>query len=211
VQQLTKATLPIFIDQLSEEDPAIKRIVGKIGYPPFWQRQPGFQTLVKIILEQQVSLASARAAYDKLEDSVRIVTPDAILQLTDEKLRACYFSRQKTVYVKDLSRRLVEGKLELEKFPSCGDDEIREQLIQVKGIGHWTIDVYLLLALHRLNIFPIGDLALIKSMQENRLVRSSSRKETILKRASRWQPLRSAAVFLLWHAYLTKRGTTIVL
>jgi DNA-3-methyladenine glycosylase II len=201
----------MFIDQLGEEDPAIRRLVNQSGYPPFWHREPGFQTLVKIILEQQVSLASARAAYDKLESYVRVVTPDGMLQLTDEELRACYFSRQKTIYVRDLSRRLVEGKLELERFPHCGEDEIREQLIQVKGIGHWTIDVYLLLALHRSNIFPIGDLALIKSMQENRLVRSSSGKETILKRASRWQPLRSVAVFLLWHAYLTKRGTTIEL
>lgn len=120
MQQLTKATLPIFIDQLGEEDPAIKRIVGEIGYPPFWHRQPGFQTLVKIILEQQVSLASARAAYDKLEGSIRIVTPDAILQLTDEELRACYFSRQKTVYVRDLSDGWWKANLNWRDFLIAG-------------------------------------------------------------------------------------------
>ncbi|MCU0420270.1 MAG: hypothetical protein MUC38_11520 [Cyclobacteriaceae bacterium] len=205
MNSFSKATLPAYIDQLAAIDPALKRLVHTYGYPPFWHRDPSFPTLVKIILEQQVSLASAKAAFDKLAQRTGAVTPEAILTLSDEALRECHFSRQKIRYVRDLSQRAANGSLELHRLPKLPDEEVHHQLQVVKGIGSWTVEVFLLLALHRLDVFPLGDLALVKSMREQRLVRASSGPAHMLTRAMRWRPYRSVAVVLLWHAYLRKR------
>ncbi len=211
VSSFSKTTLPVYVDQLAAADPALKRLVQTYGYPAFWHRDPDFATLVKIILEQQVSLASAKAAFDKLEQRIGSVTPEGVLALSDAELRQCYFSRQKTVYVRDLSQRVMNGSLALAQLPTLPDEEIHRQLTAVKGIGQWTVEVYLLLALHRLDVFPLGDLALVKSMQEQRLVRASSGKDQMRKRAMCWRPYRSVAVILLWHAYLTRRNKAMPL
>ena len=141
-------------------------IIRQYGYPPIWTRKGNFQTLIHIILEQQVSLASARAALNKLNERIGNITPKKLLALSDEDLRACYFSRQKTVYARCLANAIVSGQIILKNFSDLDDAEIRRQLKTIKGIGDWTVDVYLLFALQRTDIFPLGDLAMVNALKE---------------------------------------------
>ncbi|MGC4035411.1 MAG: DNA-3-methyladenine glycosylase 2 family protein [Chitinophagaceae bacterium] len=171
-----------------------------------WTRSNSFATLVHIILEQQVSLASARAAFNKLKEKIGTITPAKLLSLSDEELRACYFSRQKAVYTRHLAEAVQSKKLRLHTHKNRHDDEIRAELTQLKGIGHWTTDVYLLFALQRTDIFPVGDLAMINAMKEIMRLPKTVSREKILKIAAKWQPNRSIATMLLWHYYIQTRN-----
>jgi len=191
-------------DQLAADDGVLKDIIDRYGYPPFWSRDNSFETLVHIILEQQVSLASALSALNKLKEQIQEITPSRVLMLTDEELKACYFSRQKTVYVKYLAEALLSGQLSLQQLETLPDDEIRNELTALKGIGNWTVDIYLLMVLHRTNIFPIGDLAIVNAMKRLKPLPPATTKEHLLKIAEQWQPYRSVAAMLLWHYYLSR-------
>lgn len=188
---------------LLEKDKILCGIHEQYGVPPNWQRDPGFITLCKIILEQQVSLESARAHFNKLNDFLGEFSPEAILKLSDDEMRNCFISRQKAKYLRELSEAVVSGKLNLEEIHNSEEKEIREQLTSIKGIGNWTADIYLLFCLQHKNIFPIGDIAVIHSMKE--LYQISS-KEEILEISESWQPFRSLATYFMWHYYLKKRG-----
>jgi len=191
-------------DQLAAEDGDFRNIIDRHGYPPFWSRANTFETLVHIILEQQVSLASALSALNKLKERIQEITPSRVLMLTDEDLKACYFSRQKTVYVKYLAEALLSGQLNLQQLEALPDDDIRNKLTALKGIGNWTVDIYLLMVLHRTNIFPIGDLAIVNAMKRLKPVPPANTKEHLLQIAEQWQPYRSVAAMLLWHYYLSR-------
>jgi DNA-3-methyladenine glycosylase II len=163
--RFTKENLHPLCDRLAAKDVHLKSILSTYGYPPLWIRSNTFETLVLTILEQQVSLASAYAAYKKLKEKIPETTPQHLLALTDEELRSCYFSRQKIGYVRGLAEALISEELNLEKLETEEDDVVREKLKKLKGIGDWTVDIYLLHALQRTNIFPLGDLALVKAVQ----------------------------------------------
>ncbi|QGY43338.1 DNA-3-methyladenine glycosylase 2 family protein [Maribellus comscasis] len=193
-------------DRCTQIEPKLKPVIAKYGYPPMWHRQPNFATLILTILEQQVSLASAKAAFIKLENQIGEVTPENILQLRDEDLRACYFSRQKTKYARILATEIIEGRLDLDSLNQMDEAEIRSRLITIKGIGHWTIDMYVLMSLLFADIFPPGDLATIKSVFEIELVAPESSKEDIVKYMEKFSPYRSAATYILWHSYIKKRN-----
>ena len=193
-------------DRCTEMEPKLKSVIDKYGYPPFWSRKPDFATLILTILEQQVSLASAKAAFLKLEKKIGKITPENLLQLTNEELRACYFSRQKTEYARILATEIVKGLLNLDDLNKQNELEIRSRLIQIKGIGHWTIDMYLLMSLHFPDIFPPGDLATIKSILELNLVPPKSSKEIIIKYMENFSPFRSVATYILWHSYIERRN-----
>ena len=165
IQQFTKANYQSICDELASNDADLQKIIDIHGYPPFWSRPNSFESLVHIILEQQVSLASALSALNKLKERVQELTPARVLLLTDEEFRACYCSRQKTSYIKYLAEALLSGQLKLEEFPHLPDDEIRPKLVALKGIGNWTADVYLMFALQRADIFPIGDLAAVNALK----------------------------------------------
>lgn len=171
-----------------------------------WTRPNTFQTLVLTILEQQVSLASAYAAFKKLREKIGVVTPAKLLALSDDDLRACYFSRQKIIYTRILAEAVQSKKISLRKLSTLGDEEIRNTLIQLKGIGHWTIDVYLMHALQRTDLFPLGDIALVNSLKETKQLHPQVSKEEMLKIAEPWRPYRTVAAMILWHAYIKKRG-----
>ena len=171
-----------------------------------WTRSNTFATLIHIILEQQVSLASAKAAFDKLKQKIGRVTPQNLLALSDEEMKACYFSRQKTVYARHLATAVLELKINLRKYNGHHDDFIRVQLTGVKGIGNWTTDIYLLFALQRTDIFPIGDLAMVNALKEVKRLPGAISKEKIIKIAKIWQPNRSIATMLLWHYYIQTRN-----
>jgi len=196
---------PTLCDQLAAGDEHFAAIIKKHGYPPFWSRGNKFESLVHIILEQQVSLASALSALNKLKERIQEVTPARVLLLTDEELRACYFSRQKTTYVRYLAEALLSGQLNLAELEQLPDEEVRRQLTALKGIGNWTVDIYLLMALHRTDIFPIGDLAIVNAMKKLKQLPASTSKEELLLIAEQWRPYRSVAAMLLWHYYLSPK------
>lgn len=193
-------------DQCIIIEPRLKPVIGQFGYPPFWHREPDFATLILTILEQQVSLASAKSAYNKLVEKIKIVTPENLLKLSDEELRACYFSRQKATYTRILANEISFGKLNLENLKMLTDEEIRSTLIKIKGIGHWTIDMYLLMSLHFADIFPPGDLATIKSVYELELVPAHASKEEIIIFMKKFSPYQSVATYILWHSYIERRN-----
>lgn len=186
----------------------MEQILSTYGYPPFWTRPNTFETLVLTILEQQVSLASAYAAYKKLKDRLPKITPKALLQLTDEELRSCYFTRQKTVYVRELAIALLTKRINLKSFEAKENEAVRQELIALKGIGNWTIDIYLLHALQRTDVFPIGDLALVNAIRM--IMEEALTKEEIIELSHKWKPYRSIATMMFWHYYIRKKNIKLL-
>ena len=201
-----KESLQALYDEVIQQDLSLKNIVKEYGYPPVWIRPNNFETLVLTILEQQVSLASAYAAYKKLKQRTRI-TPARLLELTDEELRASYLSRQKIIYVRELARAILEKRIDLKRFETMEDKEVRESLKQLKGIGDWTVDIYLIHALKRADVFPIGDLALLNAIK---MLKGPLTKEEIQQKAQNWKPYRSIATMLFWHYYIRKRNIILL-
>ena len=199
----------LLCDELAARDVHLKAILHQYGYPPLWRRPAGFDTLVHIILEQQVSLASAMAAYTRLQNWCGSITPEKVLQLSNADLKACYFSRQKTVYVRSLAEAFVSGKIDPARLGEHTNDEVRAILQQVKGIGGWTADVYLLFAMQRADVFPIGDLAVVNACKELMQLPAHTSREEILQIAAAWYPYRSIAAMLLWHYYIGRRKISI--
>ncbi|HTJ10807.1 MAG TPA: hypothetical protein VL547_02220 [Dinghuibacter sp.] len=204
IHKFTKHTFHGICDQLSLADEDLATIIDAHRYPPMWTRPNTFETLVHIILEQQVSLASALAALNKLRERLKNdITPDRFLQLTDEELKACYFSRQKTLYTRNLADNLIKGSLDLAALESLPDDDVRKELIALKGIGNWTIDVYLMFVLQRADIFPIGDLAAVNALRRVKKLPKATTRDHLLHIASAWHPYRTVATMILWHLYLS--------
>jgi DNA-3-methyladenine glycosylase II len=195
---------------LAAKDTDLKNIIDTYGLPPMWTRPAIFQSLVLTILEQQVSLASAYAAFKKLKEKIGFVTPKKILALSDEALKACYFSRQKIVYARALASAIISKKINLKKLSISTDEEIRNQLKQIKGIGDWTVDVYLMHALQRSDLFPLGDMALVNSLKHIKQLHAHISKEEMLAIAESWRPFRTVASMLLWHAYIRRKGIQVL-
>jgi len=193
-------------NKLTSKDKDLRSIVEQYGYPPVWTRRATFETLIHIILEQQVSLASARAALNKLKEKIGTITPKKLLALSDQELKACYFSRQKMVYARCLAEAIVAKHISLKKLSGGRDEDIRQQLKRIKGIGDWTVDVYLLFALNRTDVFPLGDLAMVNALKEVKKLPKETGQEQLLKLSKRWRPYRSIATMLFWHHYIQKRG-----
>jgi DNA-3-methyladenine glycosylase II len=182
--------------ELAKRDEDFAKIVSTYGPPPLWEREQGFHTLIHIILEQQVSLASAKAAYNRLEEAVSPLEPKNFLGLTDEELNQIGFSRQKTRYGRELANAILDGSLDLSSLGKLED---------VKGIGPWTADIYLLMALGRPDIWPRGDLALEVAIQRVKGWLRRPTPEEMRKMSDEWQPWRAVAARLLWHFYLCER------
>lgn len=193
----------ILCDYLTGFDDDLKTILDAHGYPPMWTRSNSLETLVHIILEQQVSLASALAALNKLKEKITEITPDALLSLNDEEMRACYVSRQKMGYIRGLAQAIKSREIILDDFEKMADDEVRQKLIYLKGIGNWTIDVYLMFSLQRTDIFPIGDLAAVNALKRLKGLSSFTSKEELLEIINAWKPFRTVACMILWHYYLS--------
>src|SRR5881396_1715442 len=191
---------------LATRDDDLASVVQRYGAPPLWVREPGFPSLIYIILEQQVSLASAKAAFDRLNAAVRPLTPVRFLKLTDAELLRIGFSRQKTLYTRLLAESLARRHFDLRYLHDLHDDSARKMLIAFKGIGRWTADIYLLSALRRPDIWPTGDLALATAVQEVKHLRQRPSPERLEKMSAPWRPWRAVAARLFWHHYLSKRG-----
>jgi len=199
---LDEAALARAVSRLAKRDHDLARVVGEYGRPPLWEREPGFETLVLIILEQQVSLASAAAVHARLLAAAGEVTPARLARMSDEEVRAAGITRQKSVYLRDLARLIVEGELDLRGLERMGDDAARAELTKVKGVGAWTAEIYLLRALGRADAWPAGDLAL--AIAAERVKRLASRPTTpeLIALAEAWRPWRSVAARILWQFYL---------
>jgi DNA-3-methyladenine glycosylase II len=203
IHQFSPTNYQSICDELASKDPDLQKIIDDLGYPNFWSRTNSFESLVHIILEQQVSLASANSALNKLKESVQEITPTRILLLTDEEMRACYVSRQKNAYIRYLAEAILSGQINLEEFTYLPDDEIRAKLVALKGIGNWTVDVYLISALHRADIFPIGDLAAVNALKRVKGLPKETPSNQLMSIIDNWKPYRTLAAKLLWHYYLT--------
>ena len=201
---LDETTLAHAVNELIALDPDLAVVYTRLGVPPLWAREPGFPTLVHIILEQQVSLASARAAFDKLRAEVDPLTPEGLLALDDETLRRLGFSRQKIVYVRYLANAILTGSLDVDGLASLPDEEVRVQLVALKGIGPWSAEIYLLMALCRADAWPAGDLALQVAAQAIKGLPARPDPVALNALAETWRPWRAVAARLLWHHYLNK-------
>ncbi|HEV7858248.1 MAG TPA: hypothetical protein VGO91_06425 [Pyrinomonadaceae bacterium] len=200
---ITEETLARGLQLLSARDRDLAHILNELGPPPMWFREPGFPTLIHIILEQQVSLASARAAFQRLRAVAKPLTPHNFLLLDDGTLKAIGFSRQKIIYGRHLSNSIVEGGLDLRRLVALEDEEARAELLKIKGIGHWTADIYLLMALRRQDIWPGGDLALAVAVQRIKRLPARPSPFELESISAPWRPWRAVAARLLWHYYLS--------
>ena len=206
ITPLDQVALEAAVVELAARDADLAGIVERNGVPPLWDREPGFSTLLHIVLEQQVSLASAQAAFDRLVDATDPLTPDRFLALTDEQLLAIGFSRQKARYGRALAAAVADGILDLHALEAVPDDEVDAALQALPGIGPWTSTIYLLMVLRRPDVWPVGDIALQESA---RIVKGLVRRPdpvALSEIGEPWRPWRSVAARLLWHDYLARRG-----
>jgi DNA-3-methyladenine glycosylase II len=202
---LTERSLGLAVRTLAASDPALAASIGRFGPPPLWAREPSFATLLHLILEQQVSLASAVAAFDRLRIATGDVTPAAFLTLDDRTLRGIGFSRQKAGYARDLAIALTDG-FDLAALTRLTDDEVRRSLIGLRGIGRWTADVYLTMCLLRPDVWPHGDQALATGAMELLGLPERPSFDELEALAERWHPYRAVAARIMWHHYLGVRG-----
>ena len=204
---LSRELLLSGVSDLVARDTDLAAVIDRHGPPPLWGRSPGFATLVRIILEQQVSLASARAVYGRLHHTVGRVTPHAIAHATDARLRRAGLTRQKAAYCRSLALAIVERRLDLASLAQQDDAVVETTLQGHRGIGPWTTDIYLLMALRRPDVWPRGDLALAKAAQRVKRLRSLPDSRRLAAMAQAWAPWRAVAARILWHEYLS--GSTL--
>jgi DNA-3-methyladenine glycosylase II len=211
LEKLDESKLIAVCEKLSDADADVGCIYQTYGAPPLWKREASFATLVHIILEQQVSLASALSAFSKLQEKLGEITPEAVLSLSDEELKAVYFSRQKTVYARELASAVADGSLDLRRLEILPDAEVKHELKKIKGVGDWTADIYLLMALLRPDVMPKGDLALHVAWQRLKKAENRPNADEFLRIAEKWKPFRAIAARLLWHFYLSEKKVSPVL
>ena len=191
------------IRKLTSSHKIFSFIKDKYGFPPNWQRPEGFVSLSRIILEQQVSLASAEAHFIKLNNYLPEFSPSEILKLADEEMRVCQISRQKAKYLRALSQSILNKELDFDYLSIMNASEVRKKLTSIKGIGDWTTDIYLMFCLQSKDIFPLGDIALVTTIKE---LTSIKTEEGITRFTKKLKPLRSLAAYFLWYYYLKKRN-----
>ena len=204
IKPLTSRRLKHHSKTLAERCPHLAIVHEKYGPPPLWDRPQGFSTLLQIILEQQVSLASAKACFDKLCRRVGDITPESLLQSTDAELKTDGFSRQKTAYARHLAEAVIANHIDFESLTAMADADVKTELIKLKGVGEWTSDIYLLMAMLRPDVMPKGDVALHTAWHKlSGDPRPTS--DEFLVIAERWMPYRSIAARMLWHFYLSEK------
>lgn len=203
---LTRQTLAKAARELALQDKNLADILLKHGEPPMWRRTAGFPTLVHIILEQQVSLRSGKAMFDRLNGAIQPFNPERFLFHGEGYLRGLGVTRQKSAYLIHLSTLLVAGELSLARLTKLNDDEARRALMRVKGIGAWSADVYLLMAMRRADVWPSGDLALAVALQDLLRMEKRPSPEDLDVLAQKWRPFRAVAARMLWQHYLAKKS-----
>ena len=194
-------------DYLLEKDTIFNLIIEQYGMPTIPKRPQGFETLVLLILEQQVSIDSAKATFLKIKATQKAIAPEILLHVSDEEYRNLGVSRQKTSYIKALATAILNKELDLQSLPAKTAHQVREELIKIKGIGNWTVDIYLMFCLQYPDLLPLGDIAVVNTIKE---LLDIHEKDAMEIHAVQWSPYRSYATFLLWHYYLKKRNRAVV-
>ncbi|MHB8870492.1 MAG: DNA-3-methyladenine glycosylase family protein [Thermoleophilia bacterium] len=200
------ASLGLGARWLAQVDPDLGAVLDRLGDPPMWGRNPGFPALVQIILEQQVSLASALAVYRRLARHLGGMTPEAVHAIQLSGLRELGLTRQKAGYCHGLAMRILDGSIDLTAVARGPDDAGRRVLLEVPGLGPWSVDIYYLMALRRPDVWPQGDLALASALREVKHLDALPTKEDQQTLAGHWSPWRSVAARILWAHYLAARG-----
>ena len=203
---LDEPALARAVRTLARVEPRFAHIVKRHGPPPLWPREPGFKTLVLLMLEQQVSLAQARAMYARIANATRSVTPANVATLGEAGLRGLGVTRQKSAYLAALATQLEQKALDLDALAALSDVDAAAALDALHGVGPWTAQCYLLFALRRSDVFPTADLALLEAVRQLWKLRERPSPEALARRARAWSPHRAAAARLLWHQYLSERG-----
>ncbi len=202
---LTNTSLRAAAEFLASRDRDLAFVLEKHGPPPMWSREPGFSTLIHIILEQQVSLASAASMFERLKRSIIPLKPERLIDLGELHLKSLGLTRQKTAYCLHLAETLRDSQLDLMRFSRMSDDEVKTRLMRVKGIGSWSADVYLLMVLRRPDIWPAKDLALATAAFRLKRLKSRPTPERLMRLGEKWRPFRSVAARMLWQFYLAER------
>ena len=205
-RRLTPASLSAGARQLAESDADLGSVLQRLGEPPMWGRKPGFPTLIRIILEQQVSLTAARTVYRRLTSRLGAMTPEAVHAVRESGLRDFGLTRQKARYCHGLATRVLDGSLDLTRVARSADAAGRRILLEVPGLGPWSVDVYYLMALRRPDVWPQGDLALASALQEVKRLEALPTRDEQQALARGWAPWRSVAARILWAHYLAARG-----
>jgi len=206
MQLINDQTLRDGVRHLTEVEPAFSEVIEVYGIPPIWLRPQGFATLVLIILEQQVSLQSARAAYNKLAAELGMVTASGLLDLTDRQLKKIGFSRQKTGYCRELASRVIDKTLDLDGLQRLDTQAVIDSLTSIRGIGQWTARIYSIMALARPDVWPSGDLALRKSFAALKGLTNIPDDRSMEAESGKWRPWQSVAARILWHYYLSQNS-----
>lgn len=204
--RINKQVLRTATDFLCKQDTDLDKIVRQYGYPPLWSRPANFSTLVQIILEQQVSLSSAKATFNKLKTVINPITPESILQLSKIELNKLGFTRQKASYCIGLAESIQNNEICLKKIAKLNSDTARKELIKIRGIGVWSANIYILMALRHPDIWPQGDLALNTATYKIKRLRKKLTEERLASISSSWGPWRSVAARILWHFYLSEKS-----
>ena len=207
---LTQKTLALAARELAARDELLRKIHATFGDPPLWQRASGFRTLVHIILEQQVSLSSAKSMLRRLETAIQPFTPERFIALGEPGLRQLGVTRQKSAYVVHLSQNIVSGDLSFRKLARLSDDQVFLCLTRIKGIGSWSANIYLLMAMRRADIWPSGDLALAVAIKELKGLAAKPSPEELDVIAEAWRPHRAVAARMLWQYYLGRKSVKSV-
>jgi DNA-3-methyladenine glycosylase II len=205
-EALTEATVAKAARQLARRDKDLAEVLKRLGPPPLWARRPDFSTLVKIILEQQVSLASAATLFTRLKKNTTPFRPARLIELGESHLKSLGLTRQKTAYCLHLAESLSDKRLRLSQLSRMSDAEVKAALMEIKGLGTWSADVYLLMVLRRPDVFPASDLALVSAVTTLKQLSVRPSTNQLLEMAEAWRPYRSVAARMLWQYYLARRS-----
>jgi len=203
-QRLTHQSLTKAAAELAARDPHLGSIYKVHGVPPMWGRRPGFETLLRIVLEQQVSLVSARSMFARLNSNIQPFTPEGFITAGEECLRSIGVTRQKSHYLIQVARAFTGG--DLRKIGRMSDEDAHATLLRIKGVGPWTANIYLLMALKRPDIWPDGDIALATAVGKLRQMKTRPSFIDLAKIADAWRPYRSVAARMLWQFYLAEQN-----
>ena len=199
-QRITGEVLPVAVEELARRDVDFARLYKIIGLPPMRARPPGFASLFKIVCGQQVSTASAAAIVGRLEKAASPLTPENFLRLDQSDFKAIGLSRQKSAYGRAIAEAILTGALDLKAVPKMDDEAAIAALSAHKGIGRWTAEVYLLFALRRPDLWPIGDLGVVKGLIRMKGFEERPSPDELLAVAEPWRPWRSVAARMLWYS-----------
>jgi len=205
------AALASALNLLAAQDPALAAAQAEAGAPPLRRWPAGFGTLADVIIGQQVSTSAAGAIKTRLRNQIDPLTPEGVLACNEDALRACGLSRQKVTYLHDLAGHLADGRLNLDRLADQDDEAVIAALTDVRGIGRWTAEIYLLFALGRPDAWPAEDLALAVAVQHIRGLDARPKGRMMRSHAEAWRPWRGAAAHFLWHYYhhLTRRSAVL--